>query len=362
MEQQGRTPCMNAGTIWWSQIGTSLRFLTQITNVLQDCQSTVLQLPSVIPWRQDFYLSVDLRRTSFSSQRSLRRLSWKDGAIPGAFILKNLCSPEIHAEYYPGLSHAAYLASRDDILLNDYYIWITGVHNKTDMEKWIDFISEYIRCTQNPDQHAVFILEYDGVSVDWKNVKNISYSVEHYDCRVFSLEAAAALKNASLLNYQSEIALSICENNPELCFALLCTGDSLLKDPLNTALKVLSSRHSDQGSHFSSISETQLSSSIWKAAVVLIFPILEGYRMDFIRKYSTVLSEFLPISNSNDSKITDPEDLEIGNLYYIVKNSGKVFSSSEVESIRLCRKVRNLLAHNEHIDYDDARKIFDLTL
>ena len=83
---------MNAGAIWWGQIGNSLRLLTKVTNSLRDCQSAVLQVPRKLPWRQDFYEAVDVRRAAFSAERRLMRLEWEENADPGEFLLNELCS------------------------------------------------------------------------------------------------------------------------------------------------------------------------------------------------------------------------------------------------------------------------------
>ena len=351
---------MNAGAIWWGQIGNSLRLLTKVTNALRDCHSAVLQVPSNVPWRQDFYETIDIRRSAFSGERRLVRLQWEENADPGEFVLDELCSKATQAEYWPGLTFAEYLASLDDIVLNDYYVWITGIHNKSDLVKWVEFLTQYIQYADQLDQRAIFVLEYDGAQTDISGVEKVVYSVEDYDCRVFCLEAAAALCNSDLRTYQAELALCIGGNNPELSSALLERGSKLLLDPVTTATDVMVSGYSSDGVPFAIESEQKISSAAWKAAIGLLFPILEQYRLDFISDHELALARHLPISNSNGDRITDPYDLEIGSIQYIVGSASKEFSLSEVENIRLCRKTRNLLAHNKPVPYTDVKKILDL--
>lgn len=351
---------MNAGSIWWGQIGNSLRLLTKVTNNLRDCRSAVLQVPRIFPWRQDFYDAVDVRRSAFGGERRLRRLSWEENADPGAFILDELCFPGVRADYWPGQTYAEYLGSRDDILLNEYYVWITGIHSKMDMARWAEFVSQYEHAADMPDQRAVFVLEYDGTDVDISGVEKIAYTVEDYDCRVFCLETAAALNNTGARNYQAELALCIGGTNPELCSALLDAGSGFLRDPVNTSLTVVSSGFASDGHPFPSLTEQQISSAAWKATIVLLFPILEQYRLDFIAKYETELARHLPISNSNGDRVSDPYDLEIGSICYIVSTAGKAFPENAVDRIRLCRKARNLLAHNKPLPYEDVQKVIAL--
>lgn len=351
---------MNAGVIWWGQIGNSLRLLTKVTNALRDCHSAVLQVPTGLPWRQSFYEAIDIRRSAFSGERRLVRLRWEENTDPGEFVLRELCSKATQAEYWPGLSYAEYLASLDDIVLNDYYVWITEIHNKSDLVRWVEFLTQYTQHAEQLEQRAIFVLEYDGVQTDVSGVEKVVYSVESYDCRVFCLEAAATLCNSDLRAYQAELALCIGGNNPELNGALLEKGSTLLLDPVATATDVTTSGYSSDGMPFLIEPEQKISSAAWKAAIGLLFPILEQYRLDFISGHERTLARHLPISNSNGDRITDPYDLEIGAIQYIVGSASKEFSPLEVENIRLCRKARNLLAHNKLVPYADVKKILDL--
>lgn len=348
---------MNPGIIWWSQIGNSLRLLTNVTNNLRDCHSAVLQVPRNLPWRQDFYQAIDDRRSAFSGERRLMRLQWEGNGDPGEFILDELCSKRVKADYWPGQTYAEYLGSRDDILLNDYYVWITGVHSKADLVKWTEFIAQYERAARQMENRAVYMLEYDGGPAEVSGVEKIVYTVENYDCRVFSLEAAAALENTGLRNYQAELALSICGNDPELCYELLLTGSKLLHTPVQTAAEVLFGACSSEGMPFMPMDEAAIQSAAWEATIVLLFPVLERRRMCFIAQNKDELARHLPISNSNGDRVTDPRDLEIGALYYIVSSASKAFSSEEINAIKLCRKVRNLLAHNKVVPLEDVQKL-----
>ena len=352
---------MNAGQIWWGQIGNSLKLLTQVTNALRDCHSAVLQVSPKLPWRQVFYGMVDLRRSAFSGGRRLVRLPWTEGMEPGEFVLEELCSRTTRAEYWPGETCGAYLARKDDIVLNDYYVWVTGIHRKEDLSQWMGFLSQYVQHSPEHGQRAVFILEYDGAPTETMGTKKIDYAVEDYDCRVFCLELAAALRNTDLRNYQAELAQCICGIDPELCALLLEAGAPLLSDPVSTVQKVISTAKDPEGRPFAVRTEQQITSAAWHAGIVLMFPVLERYRMDLVSKHEADLASHLPISNSNGDKITDPYDLEIGPISYIIAQSDKNYSRDEVEGIRICRKARNLLAHNKPLPYEEVGKIDQLS-
>lgn len=342
---------MNSGTIWWGQIGNSLRLLTKVTNSLRDCRSAVLQVPAHLPWKQDFYEAVDVRRAAFSAERRLMRLQWEEHADPGEFVLDELCSSTVKAEYWPGQTYAEYLGSRAEIMLNDYFVWIAGVHSKTDVTRWAEFIAQYDRAARQLEQSAVFIIEYDGPQTELSGVEKIVYTVENYDCRVFCLETAAAVNNTDMHTYQAELALSLGDDDPELCDALIELGGKLLNDPVKATASVL------EMMGLARRTEQAIVSAAWKAAIVLLFPILEQFRMNFVTMHKASLERHLPISNSNGDRVTDPFDLEVGSLCYIVTSAGREFQPEEVDALRLCRRVRNLLAHNKVVPYEDVRKI-----
>ena len=351
---------MNGGTIWWGQVGNSLQLLSEVTNALRDGRSAVLQLPSRLPWRQDFYEAVDFRRSAFGGVKRMMRLDWNPGEEPGEFVLDELCSNRVKADYWPGQTYAPYLGSREDILLNDYYVWVCGIHSKADMAKWIDFVTQYDQASQTLESRAVFVLEYDGGQLEVNGMHSIAYTVENYDCRVFCLETVASQRSTAVREYQAELALHLGDGDPELCGALLDAGEQLLQNPVKTAQGILSQACNAQGQPFGRQSEQQLTSAAWKAAIVLLFPVLEEYRLAFISRYEHALARHLPISNSNGDRVTDPYDLEIGAIQYITGSSPHDFPGFDSEAVRLCRKARNLLAHNKPVPYEDARRILAL--
>ncbi len=351
---------MNSGAIWWGQIGNSIQLLNDITNALRDCHSVVLQVPKTIPWKQAFYDAIDIKRAVFSGERRLIRCEWAAGSDPGQFVLEELCSSEICAEYWPGVSYATYLGSLKDIILNEYYVWITGIHSKADIVKWVEFVSQYVQFAEDPKERAIFILEYDGDPYSESAIKQIRYTIEDYDCRVFCLESAAALQNTKLREYQAELAFRIGGNDPELCSALLYAGTELLEAPAETAQRIMNEEYNAQCQHFKMQTEIQINSAVWNASIVLLFPVLEHFRMRFVSQYYEELSRHLPISNSNGDQITDPLDLELGAIYYIVRSSERTFPASEVECVQLCRNARNLLAHNKSVPYSNVAKILSL--
>lgn len=354
---------MSPETIWWDQIGSQLHLIAQISELLEDDRSFVLQLRSRLPWRTHFYESVDAKRSTFSMDRRLKRLDWSQTEDPGSFVLHNLCPPAVQADYYPGQTYAEYLGSRGDLILCDYYVWITGVHSRADLTAWISFIRNYESASGLLDHRAVFVVEYDGPEYDASPISMVIFETKNYDCRVFCLQLASELDIADSFSYQAELALSICMNDPELAYFLLSMGNELLEKPYETTKRILSQSRNSDGMLFSMPADSVISNHIWKACLVLIYPIIEQYRVDFISRHGDELEQLLPISNSNGDVIQEISDLEIGPLHYIVSNKSRnLFSQEDADKIRLCRNVRNKLAHNQIPAFADISFILNLEM
>lgn len=339
---------MNPGWIWWNQIGSSLRFVERIAEHMQDTRPVILHLPENLPWQEMFDQAVDRRRVGFCESRSLRRIPARPGQEPGMTVLEELCSREVRADYWPGQSVGEYLAAREDLVLNDYYVWVTGIRTPGELLRWTEFLTDYEHHCGGRTNRAVFLLEYSGSGQIQTCVSRLCYRVEEHDCRVFCLELAAALDNSGQRAWQAELTLALGGADPERCAALLETGEALLRRPEETAAQLLNDQSGDA-----------IASAVWKAELLLLFPVLEKFRMAFIAAHRDRLLGALPLQNSGGERITDPRELELGSLYYIAARQIRDLGEDEERNLRLFRRVRNLLAHNHTVPYEDACAVLE---
>ena len=342
---------MNPGIIWWNQIGSCLQLLSELTSRLKNGDSAVLCTGNGIPWRVEFYETVDRLREPFSGNRRLKRIPWRGGMAPGAFVLRECCSAAVQADYWPGQSHGEYLGSRGDLLLCDYYVWVTGIRQKSDLKRWSSFLSDYDKASRGLEQRAVFILEYEGPADSSPGRWELNLPVEHYDCMLFSLEASKSIRPTCLRQYAAELSAQIGSGNPELCAALLEQGEAFVSDPVASTNQVIRSKG------FVKMREETVCSAVWKASIIVLFPILEQMRLDCIRNNYQSLLRQLPINNSNGERVDDPYDLELGALYYLSGSKNDVMSLDDRNAVILCRRVRNALAHNKIPEFDDIVKV-----
>ncbi len=343
---------MNAGTIWWNRIGKSMRLITDIANYVQNGHSLILRAEQPIPWRRAFNEAFELQLTRNAETRRLVRILWKPGQNPGKVILDKLCSVAIASAYWPGQSYGQYLASMPDLPLCDCIVWISGIRNKGDMQAWISFVSEYTRLSSHFRKHPVFIMECSGDASESQDIRQLTWSIEPQDCRVFCLETAGELQNTDHPQYQAELAIHIGGRNPEFCNALLSTGADLLTDPVRITQDVLHYGQDDQGHTFPPLTQQQIVSLAWEAGISLLFPIVEKYRLSVIKEHEAELGRHLPIRNSSGESVNDVHDLEIGTLDYLLKSTSTQVPAQQRKNVGKCHDARNLMAHLKVMPYD----------
>ena len=343
--------------IWWEQIGGSIRFIDEVVKAMEDEHSLILQVPHGLPWKEQFYSCVDIRASAFASDRQLRRFQWKSHEDPGTFILNNMCPKNIQVNYFPGQSLAAYLGSIEDLVLCDCYVWISDITDWNDIHKWADFICAYNEAASVLQRKAVFIIEECSEINNARKLDTVPFKIEEYNCKVFCLEYASALHNTRVPLYQAELAQALGGRNPELSAQLLNTGEELLEEPMIVVETVLNKARDSQGAAFKLAGKVALESSICKANMMTLYPILEQVRISCVAQHEDQLRKFLPIKNSNGETITEPFDLELGGLNYIMSYTPNLFNHDEAEQLRVCREVRNVIAHNRPVPFDDVARV-----
>ena len=122
-------------------------------------------------------------------------------------------------------------------------------------------------------------------------------------------------------------------------------------------LTCLEKRHSD-GSEFEfEKDENMIQHLIWLSQIKKVYPHLEEYRENFVSKHSEAILKHLPIQASYGEYYTDPKDVELGTLVYMV-GSGELFlNSGEYNSLKNHKEARNKLSHLSILDIKEIREL-----
>ncbi len=339
---------MDVSSIWWTQVGSSVRLLERIVERLRGERSFTLVLPQPLAWPDTFYALVKDHACSISAERTLHYAVYDGSSDPGDFVLQEFCPPEFRARYWPGDSCAEYLCQGEKLLFSSCFVWIKGIQTRAALRAWQTFVADYEKAAAALPIHAVFVLEYSGAPVD-DSGEALLYQPTERDCRIFCLQAADC-GDPALDIYLAELALKLGRGVPELSGRLLTLGTRLLQDPRGAALS-LEGALSSTGDPLPVLSDAFVRSAVWEAQIAWVFPLLERFRVRVVDQYADRLFPRLPIPNSNGDPICVPYDLEFGALYFLGSTGGVFYRSEDFNGIILCRDARNTLAHNNFLSY-----------
>ena len=77
----------------------------------------------------------------------------------------------------------------------------------------------------------------------------------------------------------------------------------------------------------------------------------------FINRYSNAIKNVLPLTTSYGEKVTNPADVELGTLIYMVGKGDLNISSREYAELERYRNARNKLAHMNLLDIGEVEII-----
>ena len=144
-------------SIWWNQVTNAVKYVSDIRQCLLEEKSLLLKYSNAMPWREQFEESV---RDSVKLQNAEKKfVDIPDVQEPGEYLLKEFCKKEKRAEYRPSKGYAKFFAESNDIVFHDRYLWIQ-VGSAECLEKWLSFVSDYIKERGKNENKAVFILEW----------------------------------------------------------------------------------------------------------------------------------------------------------------------------------------------------------
>lgn len=346
--------------IWWERVPNALSFFSSITQMLIAEKSIVIQHTNEIPWYSFFEEKV---KNAVQQENSSKRVECiEDTDNPGQYLLQNFCKKEKRALYRPTKSLGCFLAENDDIVLHSVYLWVY-IRDESSLARWMNIISDYQKMREKGKEVACFILVWHGEKIreSRKGIKAISFDeyLTEYDHIVFATLASASISAPPITKqYLSELAASTLGDDIELCAACLKRANEFLRDPFALISDITKSETRCDGSEYSyNKNESMVKHCIWKAQIKAIYPLLEQFREDFVQKHASAIMKQLPISSAFGEEYTDPKDVELGTLVFMVGSQRLVISPGEYDKLIRYRDARNVLSHLNILGYDDIQSL-----
>ena len=334
------------GKIWWEDLNGPRRFLVEASNILSGGKSVVLCLPERVPWLK--IMRDVLEKLLLKGTQTIKVLNAeKIFDTPQEYVLKNFCANKRGFRAYNSTAYAKFLAESTGIELNDSCLWIRKA-SPAQVEQWLTFIAEYQKFLAGR-KGGVFLLE----AGDYWNVKSevaiLSYKkkISDYDSFAFNIFVAADFANENQLmkRYLAELVTALTEGDVEFGAACIAKSDDFLKNPEKV--------FEDLMWEFNSSKSTEdIEQAIWMTQLKLIFPLVETFRRNFVRRYEEQIRNF-------PAHHVPPEEVEIGALYTQFNTRRWLISEADANDLEFYREVRNKLAHLRVLPFDELQKIFE---
>lgn len=335
--------------IWWRQITGARKFLDKPANALANGKSSVICLSEATPWLDDMReILREFLNKKFGGIKAVHEVNAADISFePATFVFENFCSDDIKSEFIPfgENAHVKFLAERDDITLNNICLWIRGA-SKTQAEIWYNFIADYHKFLRGRSK-GIFLLETsDDFSLAGRTDVEIFYcadEISDYDCYAFNIFIAAEFVKGDkfLKRYLSELVSNTTGLDVEKGAECIKCGVDFLKNPQK---------------FFDDKSREEIERAIWTTQLKLIFPLLEIFRRDFVKKYQPLIEKLLPFEMNSGKIIDSPDEAELGDLYSML--GGQNLPQNDWEELKIYRDARNKLAHLSTLTLEEIQTIF----
>ncbi len=336
--------------IWWEDLNSPRRFLSEAVEKLSGGKSVVLCLPNRVPFEKSMrdVLEKLLRRGT----QSIKVVdAEKISSEPQEYVLKEFCDDKDGFRPFNKGAYAEFLAKRKGISLNSTCIWIRNA-SPAQVDKWFSFIADYQNFLAGK-RGGVFLLEAnDKLNFGGKSgVEILSYAekISGYDSFAFNIFAAANFGNNNRLmkQYLAELVTALTEGDVEFGAACIAASDDFLKNPEEFFNDILW-----EGKFTSGKSTDDIEQAIWMTQLKLIFPLVETFRRNFIRQYEQQIKDTPPYYSA-------PEEVEIGQLYGLFNQRRWLINDFDGENLEFYREIRNKLAHLEILSFEELKKIFE---
>ena len=352
--------------VWWEQISKARSFIDSIISTLSEGKSIILRMPRAVPWRNHMEDLIFRILTKNAPEKTLVFSECPDDKA-GNWLFENYCMKSLRQAYRVGITQAAFLAREGDAAIHSYYLWIRNIPTAK-IKEWTAFVSDYNINRPSGTPKAGFILEINDPGMgrlSGKGIVELNYdsSIDAYDRYAFCTLASSGVSSTrqKYKPYLADIVAAICSEDIELCEHCIKEGERFLNNPISVLKDISDSEIRSNSEKFEcGLSEKELQKRIWNVQLKQVFPVIEMYRAEFIKKHFNEIKKQLPFITKSGKIIQIPEEAEIGVLYHFMNKKMVVVSSDEEKAIDLLWGARNDLAHIKPIEFGMVKKILDV--
>ena len=376
---------MKQDKLWWNNITGPASFRDVIVDTLLNRKNLILSIQQDTPWRQQLRYSVEEEAKSNDCYFSF--MDYLDEEIEEGSLLKHLITTysdsSISGRYREGIMKPAKFLVEQSILDNRV-IWIKGIPEEN-VQSVLDEVSLYTNESKRKRNAGTFVVEVRNPNIkvsgkaNTELLRSMSY-ITSYDTLLFAFIIASQREvlDINIKAYLAHLSSEIFGLDSEMCYEFLQRFEVNKEEPIDGVKKVYELyKGSGRGvfepefreQHPFYLIDSGMSDSlnkrIWKSQVHVLFPYIEQKRIEIIEKYQENILRCLPIADTFGNIISEPMDVEIGLLAYLLNPYNNTEQTKlEVDRrafymIKHMSKVRNTLAHLNICTSEDVMKIFD---
>lgn len=357
--------------IWWKQVTGPTRLTEQIAQAIKNEHSVRFVIPTDLPWRKELRYCVE----SLISGENIVidfvdfKDDYQESSI-GMFLLNHYGTDIDRASIRPHKdTFVDYLQKRG--ILKNKIIWVKGIPDES-VDMWLNFIKQY---KDFGKQNGQFVIETIK-SNTFKSIKNVDL-IDYFDyvTKDDAYLFASLLTSISgfpkyLHQYITTAASCICEYDSEVLADYIEYTEFESKCPIISLKELFNNDYSDNERGIRNTKtythpfyfvrnnqDDELQKRLWVAQLRIVFPLIEQERISFIKRYCKDIEKYLPIGYLGE-QITNPFDLEIGPLSYIINSNYVVgIKEDERDRIRFMKSIRNKLAHLSVCSVEEMNRI-----
>lgn len=366
---------------WWNNITGAYFVVTQITDVLLNNATAIIDVPSDLPWRKQMRSAVEsgFRNKTTSPEVIIEIIDAADDCsydiMPGKFLLQQYGqSREICNGYRDRSKRTIQEYLKEKSVLKNRIVWVKGLSGKQ-ADEWLKFCKDYY---SESSETGLFVLEIHEpyTRIEYKKLTYIKFHdfVTSYDVQLFNsfiLDESDGL-NSNWKRYISTAAASLCSIDAEISELILRTKD-LKKTSMLSVIEEIADypqyrlRGGDElSTHVLAYQRkgelTELEHRLWKAQIQTLFPLIEMERVKMINSFKTELKKALENNHIEqyEEQLKEPVEIELGTLCYMLSAGLIHVENRDVrDRIYFLHICRNLLAHAHCCNTEQVSRLLD---
>ncbi|GEM_PF-1551298 len=348
--------------IWWTSVPNPVKYINDITEAFSDGKSVVCVLPEKSEWI-DTMRSVIMEKIR-SGVNKICVISGKDtgDCEPGQYLAQLLVKQEIRVKYRTSIGYEMFLTKVEaDTSLIHSYVYLKELSEKQSND-WLKFISGYNSYHSPDSPRCKFIME---TSVNMcenlplgKIIRRSDY-FRNFDISILCMLASSDINVSDhMRNYLIDLSVLFSENDPELASMLISYGENLAKEPERILREITEKNLRSNMMRFTIPSD--INNLIWKAQHRIFYPLIEQYRLNFIKNHENDFPLHEKITNSVGEEIESVYEIELNTIKWLYDTCKLALNKQEHEELKFFKQCRNELAHLGILDYPKLQHIIEV--